>query len=179
MDAFLHSIKEKFCAARWRWKLIACGSRQMTFDAFLDGCRTEKSTVHILLVDSEDLLGGADPRRHLEQRDGWQLGSFDPNQVHLMVCTMETWLTADPKALTRFYGNGFLVKALPKAQDLEAVEKKRIEASLKRATRKTQKGEYLKIGHGPELLSKLDAAKVRGRCQHCERLFVKLPSFLE
>jgi hypothetical protein len=44
-------------------------------------------------------------------------------------------------------------------------------SSLARATRDTRKGEYHKTRHAPLILERLDAAKVRGRARHCERLF--------
>jgi hypothetical protein len=43
---------------------------------------------------------------------------------------------------------------------------------------RTQKGEYHKTRHAPDLLGRLDEAKVRKRCRSCERLFAAVTSLL-
>ncbi len=81
---------------------------------------------------------------------------------------------ADVEALQRFYGTGFRRKALPKTQDVEQIDKARLERSLLQASAGTSKGRYHKIQHGGRLLALLDSPKVRARARHCERLFATL-----
>lgn len=97
-----------------------------------------------------------------------------------MIQIMEAWIVADPDAVARYYDDTrFLKKALPGAQNLECAEKKRIYDALKRATAKTQKGEYHKIGNAAALLETIDPAKVRRRCPSCDRLFVTLARMID
>lgn len=148
----------------------------MALDDFKAALRTHPDAFNVLLVDAEApvTLG---PWKHLEQRDGWNPAAAD-EQCHLMVHCTESWLIADPEALAEFYGQGFLLNALPKTPDVEAVPKQRVAAALERATKETQKGRYHKIRHGPDLLARLNPARVRQRAQHCDRLFVTLEALL-
>ena len=130
--------------------------------------------MHVLLVDAEGPVNQA-PRRHLRDRDGWNLSFTGENTVHLMVQTMETWIVADSEALKSYYGNsGFKAKGLPKATNLETVPKAAVESSLRTATEETQKGRYQKIKHASDLLKRIDVERVKNRCSHCRRLFDKI-----
>ena len=91
-----------------------------------------------------------------------------------MVQTMESWIVADPDGLAEYYGQNFDRGALPRHADIEAVGKAAAADSLDKATRRTTKGKYRKIQHASELLQRIDPAKVRSRCRHCERLFAML-----
>jgi CRISPR/Cas system CSM-associated protein Csm2 small subunit len=91
-----------------------------------------------------------------------------------MIQVMEAWIVADPDAVEAHYGQHFLKNALPRAENLESIEKQRIYDAMKHATAKTQKGEYHKIGHAAALLEMIDPAKVRRRCPSCNRLFATL-----
>lgn len=93
-----------------------------------------------------------------------------------MVQMMEAWFLADPEALTAYYGQDFGAKALPGRKNVEDIAKSDIERSLKEATKRTQKGEYHKIRHGSELLTKIDPGKVRKRAPYCDRLLATLAS---
>ncbi|QAT89139.1 hypothetical protein EJ065_7624 [Corallococcus coralloides] len=85
---------------------------------------------------------------------------------------------ADPKALQDFYGQGFSLASLPKTANVERIAKDTLEASLKKATQGTRKGEYHKVRHCSELLKQVDPARVRARSAHCERLFTVLEGLL-
>src|SRR5260370_4323155 len=94
MDALLRVQKQAARDKRLRWRLVPCGGRQQTFDAFQHALEQAEETLVILLVDSEDPIAletvdddtNAQARvQHLSQRDGWDLSGVDPNQVHLMV----------------------------------------------------------------------------------------------
>jgi hypothetical protein len=91
-----------------------------------------------------------------------------------MAQTMETWIIADPDALSAYYGHTFRKNVLPRAQNLEAVAKDDVAKALAEATRDTQKGSYHKIRHASDLLKQIDPAKVQKRCRHCVRLFETL-----
>ena len=91
-----------------------------------------------------------------------------------MVQMMEAWLVADVAALERFYGQGFRLNAIPARADVESIDKADLEDALRNATRHTQKGSYHKIRHGAKLLEFLDAATVRSKAPHCDRLFAVL-----
>jgi hypothetical protein len=84
---------------------------------------------------------------------------------------MESWFLADVDALKSFYGKEFKESAIPKNKNVEAIEKERVEKSLKTATVKTQKGEYHKIEHGTKILELINTKKVRDAALHCQKLF--------
>ena len=126
--------------------------------------------VNVLLVDAEGPVNQS-PRRHLRDRDGWNLSFTREDTVHLMVQTMETWIVADQAALKSYYGQGFRVNRLPRATNLETVPKTTVESSLGEATKSTQKGRYHKIRHASDLLKRIDVESVKARCAHCQRLF--------
>lgn len=115
--------------------------------------------------ESNDPAKNAQARvQHLHQREGWDLSGVGPEQVHLMVRCMEAWIVADPEVLSSFYGKGFQLRSLPTRQNLEEEPKPDLQDKLKKATRKTQKGEYQKIKHASKLLGMIDPAKVGKRC---------------
>ena len=45
---------------------------------------------------------------------------------------------------------------------------------MNRATARTTKGRYHKIGHASILLKRIDVEKIKARCHHCKRLFDRL-----
>ncbi len=178
MNAFLGEAKAAAESLGWRWQLIACGGRDRARRGFLRALENQGAKdVAILLVDAEESLTRA-PIDHLQDRDGWDLSSASERAVHLMVQTMETWMVADPAALAGFYGQGFRASALSNAADLEAVPKSDVARDLREATRGTSKGTYHKIRHVRALLGMIEPAKVRQRCQSCERLFTDLKDML-
>jgi len=155
------------------WRVVFCGSREGAFRRFRNARPDRRYDTFVLLVDSEERPSG--PRRqHLKTQDGWSLGWAEEDAVHLMVCVMETWLVADETALTSYYGPHFRSGSLPRSRNLEAVPKQDILRGLERATRRTQKGRYHKIGHASELLKRVDPEKVQRRCPACRTLFDSL-----
>ena len=132
----------------------------------------------MLLVDSEDLVAQwGKCWRHLRERQGdeWKkpAGVTDA-QCHLMVQATEAWFFADPEALERYYKQGFQANSLPKRQNVEEIPKGQHIPALEAATRHSQKGVYHKTRHLPDLLGEINAAKVRQRAWHCDRIFVTL-----
>lgn len=177
IDAFLRSLKDAARAKRWQWKTVCCGGRSETFRRFRDGIsKARNGAIVLLLVDAEAPVVAATPTEHLRTRpsDKWRFDGVRDDQVHLMVQTMESWIVADADALAEFYGPNFDKGALPRHSNIEAVGKAQVAAALDRATGPTSKGKYRKIQHASELLQRIDPAKARRRCPHCERLFATL-----
>jgi len=170
MSAFLTSLKDAARARSWHWKLVCCGGRQETFNAFIRAVDAGEMTVTALLVDAEGPVTGS-PRDHLHARDGWNCRGFGDEFVHLMIETMETWIVADVNSLAGYYGQRFNANPLPKAANLETIAKSRIATALEGATRATQKGAYHKIRHAGDLLHRIDPLIVQQRCPGCARMF--------
>lgn len=175
MSESLNSLRDAARQKKLHWKVVACGSRNDTHNAFLNAWNTSPSAFNILLVDSEESVADVNsPRAHLKQRDGWDLAGINERSIHLMIQVMEAWIIADVDAIAKHYEQRFQKGAFPPNQNLEGVEKVRIYSALKQATAKTQKGEYHKTRHAAVLLARIDPANVRQRCPSCDRLFVTL-----
>ena len=170
MDALLRPLKEAASAKALRWKLVPCGGRAQAFRSFRSAAVNGDDAIVVLLVDAEGPVNGA-RRSHLESRDGWDMDFADEDTINLMVQTMETWIVADPDALSMYYGENFNGNVLPRRENLEEVAKADIARVLDRATERTRKGMYHKIKHASELLKRIDVERVKQRCPHCARLF--------
>jgi len=168
--AFLSPAYQKAREARVAMQVILCGSRTSTREDFLKAFQSHPTAFNVILVDSEERVSSA-VRKHLADRDGWTFAGVDESQLQLMVQAMETWFVADPDALLRFYGNDFRLNAIPKAVDVEEIDKDQLLAALREATRQTQKGKYQKIRHASLLLALIDPEKVQQAAEHCRRLF--------
>lgn len=150
---------------------VMCGSGVEAYKDFQTGVRANKQAINILLVDAErPVQDNAGPWDHLKCDS---LG-LDDSHCHLMAQTMEAWLIADKDALADFYQKGFNRNALPLNPRVEEILKNDLFDGLRNATAKTQKGRYHKTQHAPEILKRLDVAKVRQAAPHCERLFKTL-----
>ena len=178
MDGFLEEVKEDARRKRIKWQLTACGGRDEAFKRFMNEIERSASDFVVLLVDSEGPVRKP-PRRHLKERDHWDLSGVSEDNIHLMIQMMETWMVSDVNALAKFYGNNFRQSVLPRAVNLEDTQKRDIETALASATRSTTKGEYKKIKHARELLERLNPKVVGGRCPSCERLFNVLQEFID
>lgn len=158
------------------FRVIASGDRAATFKDFCTALQQHSEDCVLLLVDSEEEVQER-PWEHLRLRvgDGWARpkGATD-DQVHLMVQVMESWFLADKTALSTYYGQGFLANSLPKPKNVETIPKATVFASLKHATKSTQKGEYHKTRHGFDLLELIDPVLVREASLHADKLFLIL-----
>jgi len=96
-----------------------------------------------------------------------------------MVQAMEAWLIADPGALSEYYGQGFNANPIPGAGNVETIPKASLVPILETATQQTQKGQYRKIRHGADLLSRVDTEVVRGKAPHCDRIFTILTAKMQ
>jgi hypothetical protein len=172
---FLAEARERARARNIRWSLIACGSRSRAFLDFQDALDDHPEAFNLLLVDSEEPVVQP-PWEHLRcrQQDQWTPPRIDDSHCHLMVQMMEGWFVADVQALKDYYKKGFNAKVIPKGVNVEQIEKEKIDTALHEATRKTSKGKYDKTKHAPEILQRLNVAKVRKAAPHCDRLFKTL-----
>ncbi len=170
---FLSSLKEMAREHHIRWYVVACGSRQSTFNAFDIALRQHPDAFNVLLVDAEGPVTQS-AWEHLEDRDHWPIRGIPDDHCHLMVQVMEAWAVADLETLRRFYGQGFNQNSIPGQEDVELIAKADLERALIQATRNTQKGEYHKIRHGPKILALVDVNKIRNRARHCDRMFTTL-----
>lgn len=160
-------------------KIIACGSREDAYDRFCTAISIYENTFSILLVDSEGPVAAHIGRWiYLKERneDGWDKPeNADEDNVHFMVQCMESWFIADKQCLLKFYGQGFVLNAIPKNPDIEKIPKIEIYNGLKKATRNTKtKGKYGKGSHSFEILSRVDPAKVRNASSHAEILITTI-----
>lgn len=156
------------------WRIVACGSREGAYKAFKIALSANPRAFNVLLVDAEEAVERT-PWGHLAQRDRWTCpeGATE-DHCHLMVQCMEAWLIADLEALRAYYGQDFQHGAIPRTQNKETVDKEQLSSRLEQATRRTQKGEYHKIRHGTQLLTRINPALVRAACPHCDRIFTTL-----
>ena len=155
-------------------RVVACGGRQQACDAFRTAhTNAAPGNLPILLVDSEAPVVENDPWEHVMRRpgDGWlrPVGAT-PDQLHLMVQTMEAWFYADKEQLQAYYGRGFHPAALSQRQDVENIPKADLVAGLLRATRESERGQYSKRRDSFEILARIDPARVRASATHAGRL---------
>jgi hypothetical protein len=155
--------------------IIPCGSRDETFKDFQRGVEQHPEAFNVLLVDSETPV----ERPHWDhlRQQGWKVPKLPKAHCHFMAQAMEAWFLADPEALMAFYGKGFRRSALPNHENVEAVSKKDVFASLNTAVKGTAKKRYAKR-HAPDLLERLSSERVRERAGHCNQLFKTLAAVI-
>jgi hypothetical protein len=161
--------------------IVFCGARSEAYKMFKAALSQSQNGDKIfLLVDSESPVCGA-PHEHLSKRekDKWNFQGIDPQCVHLMAQCMEAWLVADPDAFAQYYGRDFRSAALPRMKNLEEVAPHKLLEALKKATAKTQKGEYEKIRHAAELLKRVSPDKSKERCPHCKTFFKTMGDLID
>ena len=153
-------------------RIVACGSRQNTYDNFRTALTGAKNEFIVLLVDSEDPVAeGAGPWTHLQTRDKWQkpAAATDKN-AHLMTQCMEAWFFADKDALAAYFGAGFKRNELSARVKIENIPKTDVESGLKAATKPSRKGEYRKSSHSFQILAQLDPKKVADASPYAAQL---------
>lgn len=158
------------------------GMRNRAYSNFKQRLRVaEPDEYPMLLVDSEapvEELGK--PWEHLKARDGWvRPPGAEDDQAQLMVQCMETWLLADQAAMRSFFRKKLQLKALPPTEALEARAKDDVQSALAKATRPCGPDkEYKKGKRSFELLASLNAAALREKLPHFDRLCKTLESKL-
>jgi hypothetical protein len=160
---------------------ISGEGRAQTFNRFKGAVETRKDAeLPLLLIDSEDLVApGKSNWQHLKER---KADNFDKpkgagdDDAFLMICTMETWIISDRKALQDFFP-GLLEKHLPLSPSLESVPWKDVDAALKRATAACNR-QYSKGRLSFELLATVNPLEVEQRCPAAKRLLDRLRELL-
>lgn len=166
-DALLDRQKDAARIRRMGWKLVLCGGRGTTFEAFQHATNDAPADITALLVDAERPVANATPdgrAAHLAGHDSWDLGRVATERVHLMTQCMEAWIIADAEQLAAYYGKDFRVNALPRRTVLDDEPKDSLYSALRAASKNTQKGAYSKIKHASDLLKRVRPDKVAARC---------------
>lgn len=172
---FRRSWKKFFEAADLQGNLprvVRGGSRDDTFKRFASAVRhPEPKRLPLLLVDSEDAINAEQSVwSFLQIHDGWTKPEVaTEGQAFLMVQTMETWLVADRTSFQRYFGANFNAAALPNWRNLEAVPKRDLFESIKKATRQCSTP-YAKGKVSFELLAAIQPQQVSAACPHAKRL---------
>ena len=175
-NAFLKSAIDLMRQRGVRFQAVAGYSTDETIRDFLDAIQDYHDAFVILLVDSDR------PDNHNLVASVKSLSSWDTHvgrgveddQIHFMVQVMESWFLADKDTLAAYYGRGFLSRRLPQNTNVEQIPKGDVITSLENATRSTSKKKYHKTRHAPDLLSVIDASRVRRAAPNCDRLFTTL-----
>ncbi len=173
---------QKATASSGKFQVTCCGSRNEALDMFRTALErpNENSRYIFLLVDSEafvrdDVDGIKRPKQHLQTRDpSWNMQGMDEDKIHFMAQVMESWFIADTESLAGFYGQNFNRNAIPRNNNVEEIEKSKIETALVDATKNTTKGKYHKIQHGAKVLAIINPNVFRGKASYCERFLKAL-----
>ena len=187
-DALLDKQKQSARQKNLGWKLVPCGGRNQTYDAFVDHLQeADPEVLVVLLVDAEDAIAAELPtpkgetpeaaenrelddakvrKKHLQIREKhWKkVGGASPLQIHLMVRCGEAWIASDPDTVASYYGKGFLPKRMPSTVNLEGQSRHDLFDKLKGASAKTKKGAYEKITHASKLLQLIITSEVAKLC---------------
>lgn len=171
----------KGTASKRRPRIIMGGGREQTIADFVRALASHPGSVSLLLVDSEGPVapsGDLDEaaRNHLAGR---LPADVDGAGIHLMVQLMEAWFAADPSALARHFGQGFVSRHLQNLQDVEAIAKADLIKRLEQATRASQKGGYDKSRDSGALLEQVQPSSVRLRSKYCARFLERLRELLD
>ncbi len=165
---------DKLLVGRSKPKVIPCGGRDRAFRDWQNALRSHPDTLSLLLVDSEGPV--SDEHSLWDHVPNWPKPSgAQEGRLFFMVQAMEAWFLADKQALARFYGKDFLPSGLPDRPDIEFIPKSDLESALRRASKSTTKGAYIK-SHGFELIGQMDPTKIRSVAPHAERFFDTLES---
>jgi len=167
---------EKATASSGKFQVTCCGGRNEALNMFRTALErpNENPDYIFLLVDSEALVKDAAdgikrPKQHLQTRDpSWDMQGMNEQQIHFMAQVMESWFIADAEALANFYGQNFNRNAIPRNNNVEEIEKLRIETVLVEATKNTTKEKYHKIQHGAKILATINPNVVRGKASYCD-----------
>lgn len=151
--------------------------RAHTFDLFRTAVQNNgPGEVPLLLLDSEDAVApNHNVWQHLKNRDGWDKpGKATEDHAYLMVQVMETWLIADPNALSNYFGHKFKASKIPAWFDLETQPKAAVLEVLEKSTAECDKKQYEKGKISFELLSMINPQLVADKCPRAKRLLTFL-----
>jgi len=176
-NTFLGELRDRARRKHMEWNVIPAGSRNDAYQAFRAACRQRPHIINILLVDAEGAVVGS-PKDHVCNSDGWDSSIFDDDTCHLMVQLMEAWFLADVERLAGYYGSGFRPNLIPHNQDVEQIDKQRVDSALTEACRHARRGPYQKA-QAHFILERIRPEEVRKRAKHCDRLFESLARLVD
>ena len=157
-------------------RIVPCGGRRNAYEQFCTALANGE-TDSVLLVDAESKVVRESQWRHIAEReaDGWRKPPQATDEhLHFMTECMESWFLSDKSALSRFFGNGFNVKALPANPDIEQVPKRDVLRGLETASKNTTKGVYGKGAHSFKILAEIDPEKLRDSAPGAAKLLKHL-----
>ena len=159
----LHDLaRSKNCQVRW----ISTGGKPVP--DYRDALCTHPNAWNVLLKDSDRPDSG---RLFQELSRQEKLNASLADSVFWMVQVMESWFLADSEALGKYYGQGLKARLLRANPEVEQIRKEDVLRKLRTATKDTQKGEYDKRKHAPDLLSRIDPERVSKASPNCRRIF--------
>ncbi len=168
--ALFAEVSAKIEKKNWKLQLTLLGSGSEAFKAFsADARRLKHGDALLLLIDAEYPLS-TDPLEHIRTRLKWPTDGLPPEDIHLMVQTMETWLVSNPTALADFYGPGFRADKLPQRTALEEEPKADCLHKLEQASAGARAGKYHKGDHSAKLLKRLRWSDICTRLPSAARL---------
>jgi Domain of unknown function (DUF4276) len=134
-----HQLLDRMGFTGRKPRLVACGSRQESFDRFRTAHEASGRNFVALWVDSEEPMRDVESAwSHLANVTtvtAWRKPTgVTEDQVLLMTTCMETWIVADQVALREFFGQHLMANRLPALTNLEQVSRNSIQDALKRAT---------------------------------------------
>jgi hypothetical protein len=175
---FFNQLRTRAEARRCRFQLITGGSGSTACRDFSLALETHPDAWNILLKDSEGPHSG-NLSESLCREQGWDKSRRE--SIFWMVEMMESWFHADKDALREFYGPNFKRNALKANPKVEEIRKVDLVKGLKKATKDTQKGDYVdnKTSHGPKLLAAIDPEKVQTAAPNCGKLFAAVLAKLD
>jgi hypothetical protein len=171
--------------------IVARGSRREAYDAYCAEVKKGNEEA-FLLVDSEIPVQSIhqmnDPAEwlpwehlRLRQGDGWvKPAGVQNDHCHFMATSMETWLIADEKALSSFFGKGFKADKLP-PHVTESLTKKQVgdclSSSIKGCSVK-DKRIYDKGKHSFKILELVNPNTICGKLPWAKRFIDSLDKYL-
>ena len=167
-------------------KVVVCGPRTNAFTRFKAALHDRKEGDYpILLADSEDPIAAIHQPsnafgawQHLAKRDKLRRPrTAKGDQAQLMATAMETWLVADPNALSSYFP-GMNQGALPANANLETLQKQDVMTVLNRAASNSPKRRYDKGRDSFELLGRVDPAVLQAKLLHFQRFIDALDAHL-
>lgn len=153
-------------------EIVTSGSTDKAIGDFVKALNNPKNQSHVaLLVDADAEVTAPKPALHLSQKlDSGGVPQSARSDVFLMVQCMEAWLVCDGTALEKCFGSQSKSFHFPQHTNIEAVPKKDIFDSLKRAAKATKKRDYHKIEDAARILTELRPDLVAKRSKHAREL---------
>ena len=159
-------------------RVVCGGGRRRTYDKFKTAVASEPDVVHLLLVDSEDLVAtGKSVWAHLKERKDDRFEKprrAGAGDAFLMICCMESWFLADRDALLKFFGENCREKALKPWPKLDRVPKRDVFDALHSASAHCGDRQYNKGDVSFRILSEINPTIVERQCPEAKRLLDRL-----